>query len=289
MKLATKFNLILITTLLIGYMIAGYGSYYVLSKNAKQEVLDRANLLMESAQAVRKYTTEEIRPLLAVQNKRQFLPQTVAAYAATQTFVQMQKTNPEYSYKEATLNPTNLRDRAVDWENDIIQNFIKDEKEVLTVTERDTPNGRLLYIAKPIRINDPACLSCHSTPEAAPATMIEKYGSANGFGWKLKEVVGAQIISVPTTVPLKHAEQAFITFMGLLGGTFLFVIIVMNMLLRVLVIKPVVSMANTADKISKGEQDLAEFNEAGKSEIAVLGAAFNRMKRSLEQAMKMLE
>ena len=289
MKLATKFNLILITTLLIGYMIAGYGSYYVLSKNAKQEVLDRANLLMESAQTVRKYTTEEIRPLLAVQNKRQFLPQTVAAYAATQTFMKKQKTNPEYSYKEATLNPTNLRDRAVDWENDIIQNFIKDEKEVLTVTERDTPNGRLLYIAKPIRINDPACLSCHSTPEAAPATMIEKYGSANGFGWKLKEVVGAQIISVPTTVPLKHAEQAFITFMGLLGGTFLFVIIVMNMLLRVLVIKPVVSMANTADKISKGEQDLAEFNEAGKSEIAVLGAAFNRMKRSLEQAMKMLE
>lgn len=191
--------------------------------------------------------------------------------------------------KEATLNPTNLRDRAVDWENDIIQNFIKDEKQLLTVTERDTPNGRLLYIAKPIRINDPACLSCHSTPEAAPATMIEKYGSANGFGWKLKEVVGAQIISVPTTVPLKHAEQAFITFMGLLGGTFLFVIIVMNILLRVLVIKPVVSMANTADKISKGEQDLAEFNEAGKSEIAVLGAAFNRMKRSLEQAMKMLE
>jgi len=119
--------------------------------------------------------------------------------------------------------------------------------------------------------------------------MIEKYGSANGFGWKLKEIVGAQIISVPTTVPLKHAEQAFITFMGLLGGTFLFVIIVMNILLRVLVIKPVVSMANTADKISKGEQDLAEFNEAGKSEIAVLGAAFNRMKRSLEQAMKMLE
>lgn len=98
MKLATKFNLILITTLLIGYMIAGYGSYYVLSKNAKQEVLDRANLLMESAQAIRKYTTEEIRPLLAVQNKRQFLPQTVAAYAATQTFVQMQKTNPDYSY-----------------------------------------------------------------------------------------------------------------------------------------------------------------------------------------------
>ena len=289
MKLALKFNLIIITVLLIGYLIAGYASYYILKKNAQQEILERANLLMESAQAVRKYTVEEIKPLLTVQNKRQFLPQTVSAYAAVQTFLHLQKNHPEYSYREATLNPTNLRDRAVDWESDIIQNFSKNEKEVFTTTERDTPAGRLFYVARPIRITDPACLSCHSTPDAAPATMLEKYGSANGFGWKVNEVVGAQIISVPMSIPIKNAEKAFMTFMSILGVIFFLVIVILNILLRAMVTKPIVQMANMAERISKGEPDLPEFSETGKSEIAVLGAAFNRMKRSLEQAMKMLE
>lgn len=289
MKLATKFNFVLILVLLFGFVIAGVSSYSILQKNARQEILDRANILMESASAMRNYTVDEVRPLLTVQNKRQFLPQTVPAYAATQTFIQLQKAHPEYSYKEATLNPTNLRDRAVDWENDIVQQFVKNEKETFSIGERDTPTGRSLYVAKPIRIKDPACLVCHSTPEAAPESMIAKYGSANGFGWKLNEVIGAQIVSVPMDVPTQHAHKAFMTFMATLGGVFIFIILSLNILLRSLVIKPVVKMADIADKISKGEQDLQEFDESGKSEIAILGAAFNRMKRSLEKAMSMLE
>lgn len=32
----------------------------------------------------------------------------------------MRKSYPDYSYREATLKPTNLMDRANDWETDII-------------------------------------------------------------------------------------------------------------------------------------------------------------------------
>ena len=51
------------------------------------------------------------------------------------------------------------------------------------------------------------CLECHSQPEAAPKALIKHYGAQNGFGWNLDEVIGAQIISIPTSVPIKMAQQ----------------------------------------------------------------------------------
>ena len=98
--------------------------------------------------------------------------------------------------------------------------------------ERDTPTGRALYIARPIQIGNPACLGCHSTPDAAPATMIKLYGPANGFGWKLNEVVGAQVVSVPMAVPLQNAQRAFYTFMGSLVAVFALVFIALNVMLN---------------------------------------------------------
>ena len=97
-----------------------------------------------------------------------FLPQTVPAYAATEQFNDVRKTHPDYAYKEATLNPTNPRDRASDWEADVVQIFRQTPTTTELVGERDTPTGRSLYLARPIQIKNGACLVCHSTVDAAP-------------------------------------------------------------------------------------------------------------------------
>jgi protein-histidine pros-kinase len=149
-------------------------------------------------------------------------------------------------------------------------------------------SGESLYFASPIKITNPACLNCHSTVDAAPESMIKLYGTANGFGWKLNEVVGAQIVTVPMEIPIKNANEAFVIFMSVLAAVFVFIIIILNVLLHFLVVKPIIKMADVADRMSKGEEDLPEFNDKGKNEIAILGASFNRMKRSLEKAMSML-
>jgi alanine-synthesizing transaminase len=127
--------------------------------------------------------------------KYEFLPQSVPSYSATEVLATLQKSYPEYLYKEATLNPTNPRDRAVGWEVDVVNQFraSADLKEV--VGERDTPSGKAMFLAKPFRITNPACLQCHSSVEVAPKTLVDKYGPANGFGWNLNEVIGAQVIN----------------------------------------------------------------------------------------------
>jgi protein-histidine pros-kinase len=289
MKLTLKFNLVLILVFSIGLAITALLSWNILQTNAKKEVTERAGLMMESALAVRGYTVSEIRPLLRLQMKKVFVSQSVPAYAATQTFNKLREKHPEYAYKEATLNPSNPRNRAVAWEADIVQDFRNnpDHKELIGV--RKTPTGDSLYLARPMQIKNPGCLTCHSTVEAAPKTLLAKYGDSNGFGWKLNEIVGARIVSVPMAVPLQKAREAFETFMISLVAVFVVIIIIINIMLRYIVIGPVTEMSEIADQVSKGNMNAAEFSERGKDEIGVLAASFNRMRRSLEKAMVMLE
>ncbi|MCZ6732902.1 MAG: DUF3365 domain-containing protein [Gammaproteobacteria bacterium] len=289
MKLTLKFNLVLIIVFSGGLAVTALLSWNILQQNAKKEVIERAGLMMESALAVRGYTVSEIRPLLRLQMKKVFVPQSVPAYAATQTFNKLREKHPQYAYKEATLNPSNPRNRAVDWEADIVQVFRNnpDHKEIIGV--RTTPTGDSLYLARPMQIKNPGCLTCHSTVEAAPKTLVAAYGDANGFGWKLNEIVGARIVSVPMSVPLQKAREAFETFMGSLVAVFVVIVIILNIMLRYIVIRPITEMSRIADQVSRGNMNAAEFSERGKDEIGVLAVSFNRMRRSLEKAMIMLE
>ncbi len=123
MKLIWKFNLVLLGIFVLGFVIAGYISYRALQANAREEILQNARLMMESALSSRNYTTTQVKPLLETQMKYKFLPQTVPAYAATEQFNELRKKHPDYTYKEATLNPTNPRNRAADWEADVVNIF----------------------------------------------------------------------------------------------------------------------------------------------------------------------
>ena len=289
MKITTKFNLVLISVFSIGLVIVAAVSYDVLQKNAREEVITHAGMMMEAALAIRGYTVKEVRPLLADKMQEEFLPQSVPSYAATQNFNSLRENNPEYTYKEATLNPTNPRDRSADWETDIINEFRNNADKAEVVGERMTPTGRSLYLARPIRIKNEACLTCHSTVEAAPETMIKLYGTANGFGWQHNEVVGSQIVSVPLSVPIAKADKAFLTFMVSLVAIFVVIFLLINMMLRKLIIKPILKMSSLADEVSRGNLDAPKFETKGNDEITALNASFNRLRISLDKAMKMLE
>ncbi len=188
-------------------VFAGYISYTVLHKHAREEVLTHAGMMMEAALAIRGYTIKEIRPLLTLQMKRDFLPQSVPSYAATQNFNSVRENHPEYTYKEAALNPTNPRDQATDWEADIIQAF---------------------------------------------------------------------------------RNKEFLIFIASLIAIFVTIFIVINIMLNQIVVKRVRAMAHISDEVSIGHQEVPEFSDTGKDEIADLSQSFNRMRRSLEKAMQML-
>lgn len=289
MGLRLKFNLVLVIVFLAGFAATGLVSRQLLQDNAREEVLRNARLLMDTALSVRAYTVEQVKPHLDRQLQDVFLPQSVPAYAATETLGHLQKKYPDYGYKEATLNPTNPRDRATDWEADIVQQFRQNAESTELVSERTGGTGRLLYIAKPTQITNAACLQCHSVPAAAPASMLKIYGEANGFGWKHNEIVGAQVVTVPMDIPVLKADRTFKTFMAALATVFAVVFVTLNLMLSWLIVRPIRRMSLAADKVSTGDFDVPEFSDAGRDEVAVLGSSFNRMRRSLEKAMQMIE
>jgi len=289
MGLKTKFNLAMLAAFLVGLSLAAALLYKFANADARREVLREAGILMNAASAVRSYTVGEITPLLAEQGKLRFLPHTVPSWAAQTNMRNLQKEMPSYVYKEASLNPTNPADRASDWESDIVGEFTRNQGLTEFVSERDSALGPTLSLSKPIRLKDPACLACHSTPAAAPATMIDLYGPANGFGWKLNEVVGVQIVTVPLQVALDRANKTLQVYLGGLAAVFLVVIVLLNILLTTMIVRPVRRMSAIADEISTGNMNAPEIEPKGRDEIASLAASFNRMRRSLENAMKLLE
>ena len=213
MTLRIKFNLVLLVAFSLGLAGIAVVARSMLQDNARQEILHTAGIMMEGASAIRRYTVDEIRPLLAVQIKREFLPQTVPAYAATRNIRGLREKYPEYTYKEATLNPTNPASRATDWEATVVEYFRNTPSADELVGTRQTAVGPSLYLARPIQIKDESCLVCHGRMDDAPKSMLERYGASNGFGWKLNEIVGAQLVSVPMSIPLARAEKTFRTFM----------------------------------------------------------------------------
>ncbi|MFL6302896.1 MAG: DUF3365 domain-containing protein [Candidatus Sulfotelmatobacter sp.] len=289
MKILAKFNLIFILLFGAGLFLVSRMAYDFLMENARSQVLKQAELMMASARSTRDYTSEELKPLLVTNqaHMRDFLPQTVPAYAATTTFNRLRKNYPEYVYKEASLNPTNLRNRAVDWETDVVNYFRNNPEKKEFVGEREAPTGRSLYFARPISVA-PSCMECHSVPARAPKALVKAYGKGNGFGWKENEVIAAQVVSVPMALPVSIADRAFRKLVAYLVAIFLVTLVVIDAALVVLVIRPVRRLAESADRISRGEMEIPELQVKGRDEIAEVTMSFNRMYRSMVKALGML-
>ena len=245
--------------------------------------------MMEAALSIRGYTVTNVRPKL-IAKEDEFLPESLPAFAAVEVMGKLRAKYADYVYRETALNPTNPRNKAVEWETDVVNAFRNNpgaQNEISGI--RQTPTGPSLYLARPFQIKDPACLVCHTTPEIAPPAMVKIYGPNNGFGWKLNEVIGAQVVSVPMTLPIKNANRAFVTFMGSLTGVFVVLFIILNVMLSMLIVRPITRMSAAADEISKGNMEIEELNDSGKDEVSLLARSFNRMRRSLEKAISLID
>lgn len=293
MKLLAKFNLILLVIFGAGGFLISQLAYSFLISNARSEVLQQAQLMMASAGSVRDYTATDLSPLLeqVPSHRVHFLPETIPFYGATTTFNSLRKNNPDYryyTYREAALNPTNLEDRASDWETDIISDLRNRPSQRQIINVRSTPFGPSLYIANAIQV-DQGCLQCHGAPSVAPRALIAAYGSTNGFGWKNGEIVGARIVSVPMAVPIGVADRAYHRLILFLIFTLILAILALDTGVYWFVIRPLKVVSDSADRISRGEKNVPPIDVRGKDEIATVAASFNRMRVSLAKALRMFD
>lgn len=290
-RVTTKFNLILLFIFLVGFTLSGSALASILEQRAEFEVTVQAEVLMQTMNSIRDYTQAHVSPLLEekIRTEPAFVAESIPTYAIREIFENFRQNENyrDFFYKDATLNPTNLKDKADDFETALIQRFRREPFLEKLSGFRTLPEGRVFYIARPFAIKDTKCLRCHMTPDMAPKSQIITYGANNGFGWKLFDPITAQIVSLPAESVLDNARRSLSSMLRVLFGVFAMTFLLIHLLLRKIVIQRIKSIARAAHAISTGEMGI-DFKDNSQDEIGTLTAAFRRMKSSLEISMEML-
>jgi protein-histidine pros-kinase len=288
MRIEFRFGLILAFCFTLGVAIAGYISYSLEFRQFRAEVTEKANVLLTAALAMRNYTASEIAPLVkALKDDGQFHPQMVPSYGAQSAMQRLHDAFPDYEYHERSLNPTNVADRASDWEVGLFRSF-QGSPDLKELSGEVVEGGESrFYVARPLRLDKPECLECHSTPEAAPKAMIAHYGASNGFNWKLGDVIGIQVVQVPQKTAQNKALSSVLVTIGSLTSVFILTAALFMLLLRRYVTSPLDEITRVARSLSVDAQP-AKVGQGPELEgqFRDLERSITRLKASLDQALR---
>lgn len=289
-KLSKKLTILLSFVFLVGILLSGVTLANLLYHRAQDQVRSEAQVLLKVMNSVRMYTNTQVSPELEERSGEEFLPQRIPSFAVREVFEILRQDDDwnEFFFKDATLNPTNPRDKADKFETAIVKQFQQNTNLKKLDGFRPAPSGELFYLARPFAITQESCLQCHSTPERAPAGMIRIYGAKNGFGWQLNKIMGIQIVYVPAARIMRTALQFLLTILGIVGAIFAVAIFLVNYWLNRYVVRPLKRMTSVAQAVSTGDME-AEFAPPSEDEVGALAIAFTRMKTSLALAIKRLE
>ena len=258
LSLGTKFNLILLAVFVVGAAGSWFALAHVMERYSERTVAADANILLAAMNAVRDYTSTNVGPnLKKVQAKEGiFLPETVPGFGARTVFEGFRGSQAftDYLYKEAAPNPTNPRDLADPFEADLVDKFEADASLTAESGFRRVKGRDLFYTAAPLRIRKADCLSCHTTPEMAPAAMVAKYGD-HGFGWKLGQTIATQIVYVPATQVRAQGRNLALLVLGLFAAVFAVALVALNLLMRRTVLRPLHHLALATEAVGSATDD----------------------------------
>lgn len=279
---------ILLSIFVLALLAGMSGFYLLLQERALRQAAAEARILLTSALSIRRYTTENILPLLSRLSDDEFHQETVPSFAAQTVFRTVASSYRTHTYREPALNPTSPADLATPFDVELIQRFRLDTNLTEVSGVRATETDRLFYLARPIRLTDERCLTCHSTPDRAPPAMVARYGTTNGFGWRMGETVGIQVLTVPVTEAMKGALE----LVGLLGIgltlVFTAAYLALTLALDAMVVRPLGALSRAAEAASQQHETDFRLPRSGAGEIVTLARAIERLRISLSKSMARL-
>lgn len=288
MTLRLKANLIFVLTAVIGLLLGVVMVEHATYRARVAAATSQAALMTAQADATARYTQHEVAPLVAAGDRAGilFVPQAAPFYAVEAHARLLTQALPAYSLRRVVIDPTSADDRPNDWERAAIMRVRDDPEHDPFVEEHDGAAGRQLVMVTPLRMEAGACATCYTSRAQAPTGVLDAFGASQGFNRKPGEVIGATIASVPLAAGT-----------GFGGSTAVIWLIVMafvlwgalNLILEYVILRPLGQVAAIADQISLGASEVAEFETADAGELGALTRSFNRLRRSMESAMTLMD
>jgi two-component system cell cycle response regulator len=261
-------NLVLAGIGIAAIAISSLVLWAYLDGKSVEDIRRSAQIQMRTAEAIRKYTVDYLQAVIPNTDEAgaAFHREAVPSFGANTTMAEFHKRMPGYSYREVALNPTNPKNLAEGWTADIVGGFRRAGAPPDQYSVTGQGAAQLMHFSRPIRVESPKCLRCHSVPAAAPVSMRAIYGERNGFGWQLGEVVGAQIVSVPVALQTQQRDQAFMLFLAGTTGMLLLVMAVVNWMISKSVLRPIEAANRTLTRLAEldgltGASNKRHFNQ----------------------------
>lgn len=252
----------------------------------------QGELALEFDVAIRQYVNETIRPAMEERvGKDEFVVETMSSsFVARSIFEKVQKKLPDRVLKFSSDNPRNPVNQAGPEELRMIQ-FFRDNPQVDRWTDKITLDGKE-YLAhlSPMRMEE-GCLRCHGRPEAAPASLVARYGATAGFHRAVGDVAGLDTVAIP----LERVKAALVSEASM-QLTIMAIGLVLSFGLIVVTFQGVVGQRLTA--LTEHFRQAAEQAEnapvasvpvQGHDEISVLARSFNILAARLRALHASLE
>jgi len=288
MGIRARFVLVAGILAAVAMLVVGIASYRFSMGNAMAEAKEKGQIIFSYITSSNNYFNERQGPLInkLVEGDR-FYPELMSTFAITRgIYERFAAKMPAFRFKQATLNPLQPSNKADDGEKQIIEKFQKD-KGVADQDGTIAKDGEeFYYIAKPVRVEDKACLKCHGDPYKAPKDQTEIYGVDSGYKWEMGETVGAMVIYIPLKPALAAARSSAAILFLIGAGCMLVALLGIWFFLDKAEVDPIVHLCDRAEEISVGKNLDEAIKATTEDEIGSLNKAVERLRVSMVRMLK---
>ena len=231
------------------------------------EAHEKANLISAHAEAIQSYVRGTLRPAVAALiGADEFVIEAMSTSYVTRHVLSILNIDKEsFQYRRVAQNARNPISEATEEELQILFRLMESPKLARFETIVGEGADEHLIIARPLYLTQD-CMRCHGVPEDAPAVLLSMYGNERGFGKKLGELAGLDIISVSMQNTSNAVRKSVVMFgTGFSIGMILLFCVVQGLFNRLVVYN--------LRRVGEILQRLFSKKEEGGKVVTVAGAA----------------
>ncbi|MGV1099735.1 c-type heme family protein [Thiovibrio sp. JS02] len=288
MGIRSRFMVILTVIFGVATVLIGVASYKFSERSALTEAKSKGELIFNYILANRDFYKEKQRPLIMeVFEKDRFYPELMSGFVLTRgTFDIFKKNLAGYDFKQATLDPLHLPNKADQWERELIAVFAGNPEMKISEGLMKRGDESFFYMAKPIRVSEKDCLRCHGDVSDAPKDQVEIYGTRNGYNWKMNDTVAAYVVYVSVEKALADARKGAMVLYLIGAGCLLVALIGIWVFMDRFIVNPIVRLSGKAEEISLGKNIEESVGIKRNDEIGALASAIERLRMSMVRILK---
>jgi signal transduction histidine kinase/DNA-binding response OmpR family regulator len=266
-------------------------TWYSTERSLEHLTDEQARLALAFDLAIRDYVADFVRPAMEERiGEDDFVIEAMStSYVARNVFETVNKQFPEYVIKFSSDNPRNKRNLAGPPESKVLQYF-RDHPEQEAWAGVILLNGQEYYVRSHVMRIKEACLRCHGVPEEAPVALIERYPTMQGYGYRVGDVAGMDLVGIPVSSVRERLRED-------VAGNLAALLVCVAVLFGAIVVTFRGVVGRRLSKITDHFRSAVEAEnvplhpvpETGDDEISVLASSFNTLAGRLRQVHASLE